>query len=200
MVDWARARGVTLQIDAVDFQTSSLAIARQRSTEYPEIAFIEGDAREFAGAPGSYDYVFCSLALHHFGEHDAVRVLDRCRTLARSGVMIADLERSRLAAAGVWLMTTLLYRELMTKYDARVSVRRAFSFAEFSSLASRSGGRDFHHRRFACRAAGNMVGERFSVRRVLLSVSPLRMSYLRPGYRALGLAQHNTPQKLHPFA
>ena len=35
MVDWARKRGVTLQIDAVDFQPSSLEIARRQSAALP---------------------------------------------------------------------------------------------------------------------------------------------------------------------
>ena len=149
MVDWARLRNITLQIDAVDFQPSTLEIARRLSTTYPEITFRSGDAREVPGTPGSYDFVFCSLALHHFSEEDAVRVLHRCRELARTGVMVADLERGWLAAAGVWLMTAVLYREPMTKFDARVSVRRAFSYQELDALAHRADWQDFRHTRFA---------------------------------------------------
>ena len=149
MVDWARRRKITLQIEAMDFQASTLEIARRWSADYPEIHFSEGDAREVAGENGTYDFVFCSLALHHFGEEDAVRVLQRCRELARQAVVVADLERSPLAAAGVWLMTAVLYREPMTKYDARISVRRAFNHAEFRALARRAGWRDFRYERFA---------------------------------------------------
>ncbi len=149
MIDRARSRDITLQIDAVDFQPSTLEIARRHSAAYPEITFREGDAREVPGDPGSYDFVFCSLALHHFSEEDAVRVLRRCRELARTGVMVADLERGWLAAAGVWLMTAVLYREPMTKYDARVSVRRAFSHHELAALARRADWQNFQHTRFA---------------------------------------------------
>ena len=148
LVDWARHRHITLEIDAVDFQPSTLEIARRWSTTYPEIHFREGDAREVSGVDGSYDFVFCSLALHHFSEEDAVRVLRRCRELARHAVLVADLERGWLAAAGVWLMTAVLYREPMTKYDARASVRRAYSYQEFSKLAERAGWRDYQQARF----------------------------------------------------
>ena len=149
MVDWARQRDVRLQIDAVDYQASTLEIARRWSADYPEIEFREGDARKVAGGSGSYDFVFCSLALHHFNEQDAVCVLRRCRELARRAVLVADLERGPLAAVGVWLMTAVLYREPMTKYDARISVRRAFSFQEFSKLAQQAGWQKFEHARFA---------------------------------------------------
>ena len=149
MVDWARARGIGLAVTAVDFQPATVAIARRRGAAYPEITFVEGDARAVDGEAGSYDFVFCSLALHHFSEEDAVIILRRCRELARGGVMVADLERGWLAAAGVWLMTAVLYREPMTKFDARLSVRRAFSYAELAALARQAGWERFEHRRFA---------------------------------------------------
>ncbi len=148
MVDWARRRGTTLAVTAVDYQPSSLEIARRRSAAYPEITFVEGDARTVAGAVVPYDFVFCSLALHHFSEEDAIQVLRRARELARRGVLFADLERGWPAAIGVWLMTAVLYREPMTKFDARISVRRAFSFAEFADLARRAGWPAFRHARF----------------------------------------------------
>ena len=148
MVDWARRRRITLEIDAVDFQNSTLEIARRWSTSYPEIRFHHGDAREAGGEPGSYDFVFCSLALHHFGGEDAVHVLRRCRELARRAVLVADLERGPLAAAGVWLMTAVLYREPMTKDDARASVRRAFSYRELRALAGRAGWQGYQQARF----------------------------------------------------
>ena len=148
MADWALGHGVKLEIEAVDFQPSTLEIARRWSLKYPEIRFREGDAREVAGEPGTYDFVFCSLALHHFSEDDAVRVLRRCRELARRAVLVADLERGPLAAAGVWLMTAVLYREPMTRDDARASVRRAFSYRELRVLADRAGWPDCQQARF----------------------------------------------------
>ena len=148
MVDWGRARAVNLRVEAVDYQASTLEIARRLSAGYPEITYRAGDALNVTGEPGAYDFVFCSLALHHFAEEDAVRLLRRVRALARRAVLVADLERSRLAQAGVWLLTAVLYREPMTREDARVSVRRAFSYRELTALARRAGWGDFRQRRF----------------------------------------------------
>jgi 2-polyprenyl-3-methyl-5-hydroxy-6-metoxy-1,4-benzoquinol methylase len=149
MVDWAAQHGVSLTVEAVDFQPATLEIARRLSARYPQIVFRQGDAREIDGAAGAYDFVFCSLALHHFSEADAVQILRRCRELASRAALVADLERGWLAAAGVWLMTEVLYREPMTKFDARLSVRRAFSYGELAALAKRAGWEDFRQARFA---------------------------------------------------
>jgi hypothetical protein len=42
----------------------------------------------------------------------------------------------------------VIYREPMTRTDARLSAARAFSFREFGSLAKRAGWRNFGHRKF----------------------------------------------------
>jgi hypothetical protein len=95
------------------------------------------------------DIVVCSLALHHFSEVDAVTVLKRCRTLSKQFVLVSDLRRGFLATAGVRLLTALLFREPMTRTDARLSAERAFSFDEFRALAERAGWQNFGHARFA---------------------------------------------------
>jgi hypothetical protein len=53
-----------------------------------------------------------------------------------------------LATIGVYLLTALVFREPMTRTDARLSAERAFSFREFRSLAERAGWRNFGHRKF----------------------------------------------------
>jgi 2-polyprenyl-3-methyl-5-hydroxy-6-metoxy-1,4-benzoquinol methylase len=136
-----------VKVDAVDQQASTIEIARGLSREYPEIEFIAGDALTFSREP--YDMVVCSLALHHFAEHDAVALLKHCRDLSKRYVLVADLRRGWLASVGVRLLTTLFFREEMTQVDARLSAARAFSFAEMRSLAERAGWKDFGHARFA---------------------------------------------------
>ncbi len=153
MLDWARARGIALEIDAVDANPSTLEIAKKFSAGYPEICFHRGDALAFENR-GSYDLVCCSLALHHFSEANAIRLLRRCRELSHRFVLVADLERSPLTTAGVWALTEFIYTDPMTQFDGRLSARRAFSFAEMHALADAAGWRNFGHARFAfCRQA-----------------------------------------------
>jgi 2-polyprenyl-3-methyl-5-hydroxy-6-metoxy-1,4-benzoquinol methylase len=147
IVDHARSAGAEVTVDAVDQQPSTLEIARSLSRDYPEIEFIQADVLSFDRGP--YDIVLCSLALHHFAEADAVALLRRCRELSRKYVLVSDLQRGWLAVAGVYLLTALFFREPMTRTDARLSVERAFSFAEFRSLAERAGWRNFGHAGFA---------------------------------------------------
>jgi SAM-dependent methyltransferase len=153
IASWAIKSGVDVHIDAVDQQASTLEIARQLSAGFVNITFHQGDIREF-GAGSTWDVVLCSLALHHFSEDDAARVLRHAAALASHFVLVADLRRCATGTFGVDLLTAVWMREPMTRTDARISVRRAFSFAEFADLARRAGWRDFQHaRRFCFRQA-----------------------------------------------
>src|SRR5258708_23516395 len=85
-----------------------------------------------------FDIVICSLALHHFAFPDAVNLLQRLRSFARRGVVVADLARSDFGVVGIYLLTSLLLRHPMNRFDARLSMRRAFSFGELRTCSHRS--------------------------------------------------------------
>ena len=147
IVDSARKIGAEVEIDAVDKQSATLEIARKLSVDYPEIFYSEANILEWQTAR-TYDIVLCSLVLHHFSDEEAVRVLRRCRELSRKFALVSDLRRGLLAAAGVYFLTALIFREPMTRYDARLSAARAFSFKELDKLARQAGWQDFGHKTF----------------------------------------------------
>jgi SAM-dependent methyltransferase len=149
VIDYSRRAGATVTVEAIDQQASTVEIARDLSTDYPEITFLEGDILSFGEPDLAYDLVLCSLALHHFDEKDAVRVLERCRQLSRKYVLVADLRRGFLATVGVYLVTALIFRDPMTRADGRTSAARAFSFEELRTLAERAGWKNFGHAKFA---------------------------------------------------
>jgi 2-polyprenyl-3-methyl-5-hydroxy-6-metoxy-1,4-benzoquinol methylase len=147
IVDHARKVGAKVQIDALDRQSATLEIARKLSAGYPEISYLKANLLEWQPSD-RYDIVLCSLVLHHFSDEDAVRVLRRCRELSQRFVLVSDLRRGWLAKIGVYLLTALIFREPMTKYDARLSAARAFSFAELADLAGKAGWTKFGHKKF----------------------------------------------------
>ena len=147
IVDYARKVGAHIEIDALDRQPATLEVAVKLSTGYPEISFRQADILAW-NSTQAYDTVLCTLALHHFSNEDAVTVLRRCRELSRGFVLVSDLRRGFLLQAGVHLLTSLIFREPMTRHDARLSAIRAFSFTEMRDLAVRAGWKHFGHKKF----------------------------------------------------
>lgn len=147
VVEWARKRGSEVKVLAIDMQPATLEIAQRRSVLFPEISYQQADIRSFE--PGDrFDIVLCSLALHHFAWREAVEILQRLTRVGERAVLISDLVRSAAGLLGVYLLTSTIFRDPMTKFDARLSIRRAFSFPEMKELAVEAGWEGFGHRRF----------------------------------------------------
>ncbi len=144
---WARQNRVEVRITAVDFQKSTLEIARERCDPADPIELCCCDVFQYQ--PGeAFDLVLCSLALHHFSESAATQLMRKIRSFTKKRALVADLVRSRLGEIGVHLLTDTVFRAPMTRFDARLSMRRAFSFYEMKILANKAGWQKFGHRRF----------------------------------------------------
>ena len=147
IVESARQQGSQVKVLAMDMQPATLDIARRGSDLFPEISYVQADVRSFESRE-RFDIVLCSLALHHFTWSEAVGILQRLRRLSGRTVLISDLMRSVTGLLGVYLLTSTIYRDPMTKFDGRLSIRRAFSFGEMKKLAVEAGWDGFGHRRF----------------------------------------------------
>lgn len=139
IVRWARRRNVPISIVASDASPPILDLAQASSAPYPEIATARYDARQVPLPDRQFDIVLCSLSLHHFDRDDAVRVLSEMRRLARRGFILNDLRRGRIGYAAAWLASRLTTRNRLTRNDAPLSVRRAYTTGELDSLLRRAG-------------------------------------------------------------
>jgi hypothetical protein len=141
--------GMPCRIIAVDRAASTLRAARAAAHGESRLLLVRADARRLPFRDGSVDAAVSTLAAHHFSGDDAARMLAEMRRCARGFAGAADLVRGRLHLLGAWLLTTLILRNPMTRHDAVLSVRRAFSREEFAALARDAGWPAVHHRRFA---------------------------------------------------
>jgi ubiquinone/menaquinone biosynthesis C-methylase UbiE len=100
----------------------------------------------FRGA--SFDYVFCSLFLHHFTNPQVVDLLRGFGAVARRAVLVIDLERHMIARNFVPWTRWLFGWDRVTVHDAVASVEAAFRPPELEALARSAGLRDVRTRRF----------------------------------------------------
>jgi ubiquinone/menaquinone biosynthesis C-methylase UbiE len=84
----------------------------------------------------SVDVVICSQLLHHFGDDDLAPMIRELDRVAKRRVIIADLRRSRIAAAGFWLASFPLGFHPVTRHDGVVSVFRGFTASELRDAVS----------------------------------------------------------------
>ena len=118
----ADENGVELQLFGLD-AAEELLRASRRSLDFA----IRGNALALPFADRSIDVVMCSQVLHHFSRPDAVKLLREMDRVARVRVIVSDLRRSRIAAAGLWLASFPLRFHAVSRHDGVVSVMRGFT-------------------------------------------------------------------------
>ena len=152
LVKMTRRLGVKVRIVALDINSKMLSFAREEIKDYPEISLIQGDIHAPPFGEDSFDLVVNSLSLHHFARDEAVNILRTADAMGRYGFIINDLHRSRVAHASIYVLTRLLTKNRLTRYDAPVSVMNAFTPSEMAEMAKEAGVRQFEvHRHFPYR-------------------------------------------------
>jgi ubiquinone/menaquinone biosynthesis C-methylase UbiE len=137
--DGAR-RGVDVHVTCVDRSEQMLDIARRATGGGPALDFVRADGAALPYPDGAFDVVTCTLALHHFEPETAPLLLRELRRVARSSPVVCDLRRSPLAYVAAWLWSRTS-RNRLTRHDAPLSVRRAYTPSEVLALARAAGWR-----------------------------------------------------------
>jgi 2-polyprenyl-3-methyl-5-hydroxy-6-metoxy-1,4-benzoquinol methylase len=132
----AARRGVALTALGVD-EAASLARVTHGMLDGSACA----DARRLPFPDASVDIVTCSQVLHHFEDADIPVVLRELQRVARRAVIVSDIRRSWIAAAGFWVVSWPLGFHPVTRHDGVVSVLRGFTPRELSRHVQAATGR-----------------------------------------------------------
>jgi SAM-dependent methyltransferase len=89
--------------------------------------------------PGSFDFVLCSLLLHHFPDRRLIHLIGELRSIARRALIVLEIERHPLAYHFLPMTKWLLRWNPLTVHDGRISVAAGFRAGELLSLARASG-------------------------------------------------------------
>lgn len=142
LIGRARERGRRLRAVGIDSRPEVLAAAVRAN---PAIATTDGlelhvgDGLALRYPDRSFDIAHASLVLHHLDSETGIAVLREMGRVARLGVVVNDLNRSRLGWVGAWLIGHLLTGNRLTRHDAPLSVRRAYRATEMASMLRSAG-------------------------------------------------------------
>lgn len=139
MVQWGEKRGIGFEVVALDNNTIALAFGKEVVGGYPEITLVEADAMRLDYPPNRFDFVTCSMFLHHLPTSQAVVLLQHMARIARIGFIVNDLERHFLAYWGIRLLGKLTAKSPVFQHDAPLSVLRGFTIQELKHLGELAG-------------------------------------------------------------
>ncbi len=118
-------------VTSLDLKLTNLADAPQ-----PKLL---ADAFELPFKQGSFDYVFCSLFLHHFKDGQVSDLMAGFYRVARRALVVSDLERHILPYLFFPLTKPFFGWTPITMHDGKCSIRAAFRECELTQLAENAG-------------------------------------------------------------
>lgn len=147
---WAARHERTLEITAADLHEGTLRVARQRTAGSP-IRLLRATGLRLPFTDGRFHAALLSMTLHHMDGQDLLDVLGELARVARGGVvLVGELERCLPNYIGARLLSETVWRRSpITRHDGPLSVLRAFTPGEMTSLARQAGLRNPRvHRHF----------------------------------------------------
>jgi 2-polyprenyl-3-methyl-5-hydroxy-6-metoxy-1,4-benzoquinol methylase len=151
------AKCVPIELQGWDFSPTAVTSAQvtwdnRTATRNPplnncdvRVSFRQVDV--FQAPDVQFDFVYCSLFLHHFSFPDATRIIGSMLKLARHMVLVDDLRRTRLGLLLAHVACRTLSRSPIVHFDGPQSVRAAFSDREVLDIANQAGASRFTLRR-----------------------------------------------------
>lgn len=133
---WARAHGMDATLTGVDLNPRSEVVARAATPAGDDITYCTGDAAALALRP---DVIVSSLVAHHMTDEEVVAFLRWMDRTAVRGWFVNDLHRHWVAWLGFRLLAFVMRWHPIVKHDGALSVRRAFTRAEWEQLVACAG-------------------------------------------------------------
>lgn len=140
LLDVGAASGDAARVVHQLFPRATITCLDQNQNNMQEAPFpkLLANAFELPFSPGSFDYVLCSLFLHHFTDEQVVELLASFYALAQKGLLVFDLERRLWPYLFLPATRKLFGWQDVTVHDGKISVRAAFRAAELRALAEKA--------------------------------------------------------------
>lgn len=132
----ARAAARRLELRLVGIERHRAAAVEARNGG---LAAVVAEGRRLPLRERSVDLVLCAKLLHHLPGEAGRTLLREMDRVARIGVVVADIRRSAVAAAGLWLVSFPMGLHPATRHDGVISVFRGFSPEELRRACAGAG-------------------------------------------------------------
>ena len=139
LADWGRKNSLNLHLTGIDANPNIIEFAKNNCRSHPEITFETLNIFSSEFQSRRYDIVMGTLFYQHFSHNELVRFFSELKDQVRIGVIINDIHRHWLAFHSIRLLTKFFSKSEMVKFDAPLSVLRAFSKKEMKDILIESG-------------------------------------------------------------
>jgi 2-polyprenyl-3-methyl-5-hydroxy-6-metoxy-1,4-benzoquinol methylase len=135
--DYGNRHHIKLSMLGIDANPYTINYAGDLSKDYTNISYLCADIFEENFEDVKYDIVLCTLTIHHFDDEEILRLLGSLVNVSKLGVVINDLQRSKMAYRLFQTIAVLFRLNRMTKVDGLVSILRGFKKEELTQFSNK---------------------------------------------------------------
>ncbi len=126
LADFGQKNNRKFRLIGVDANETAIQFAREHSVAYPNIEFITADIFKTDFKGFQPDIALLTLTLHHFKDPDIKEILHILYEDVSLGIVVNDLQRSKLAYRLFQAVIFVFRLEPMTAQDGLISILRGF--------------------------------------------------------------------------
>jgi len=131
---WGKKRKLKMKLIGIDANPYIISFAKNNLTDYPHIQFETANILGQDFRHQKFDIVIGTLFYHHFTNEQLINFFKHLKDNVRIGFIINDIHRHWLAYYSIKFLTHVFSKSAMVKYDAPLSVLRAFKKKELMQM------------------------------------------------------------------
>jgi len=133
---WAVRNQRRVKLIGIDANPHIIAYAKTNLQDLPGVELLALDIFSEEFRKRSFDVITGTLFYHHFNAVQLKKFFSQLREQVSIGMVINDIHRHPLAYYSIKILTQLFSKSAMVKYDAPLSVLRAFSREELGDIVA----------------------------------------------------------------
>ena len=110
----------------IDANEATIRHAEKCSADFENITYLAEDIFMYDFSKYNIDIALITLTLHHFKNDEIIKIMKVIYTIVKKGIVVNDLQRSKIAYRLFQAMILIFRLEKMTANDGLISILRGF--------------------------------------------------------------------------
>lgn len=136
---YGRKNNLNFKLIGVDANKATIRHAEKCSSEFENITYLAEDIFLYDFSKFSIDIALITLTLHHFKDDEILKILKIIDSIVNKGIVVNDLQRSKVAYRLFQAMISIFRLEKMTANDGLISILRGFKRKDLEKYSKELG-------------------------------------------------------------
>lgn len=123
---YGKDHNLNFKLIGIDANEATIRHAEKCSTNFENISYLAEDIFLYDFSKLSIDIALITLTLHHFKNDEIINIMKVIFNLVKKGIVVNDLQRSKLAYRLFQAIIFIFRLEKMTANDGLISILRGF--------------------------------------------------------------------------